>query len=60
CETQVRGELSKKGWKAREVQNMVFQAMSAISGWKAREVQNMVFQAMSAISESMEMNRRET
>lgn len=30
-ETQVRGELSKKGWKAREVQNMVFQAMSAIS-----------------------------
>ncbi len=29
-ETQVRGELSKKGWKGREVQNMVFAAMHAI------------------------------
>ncbi|MBX2871695.1 MAG: hypothetical protein KTR30_06340 [Saprospiraceae bacterium] len=30
-ETQVRGELSKKGWKDKGVQDMVFEAMSAIS-----------------------------
>lgn len=30
-ETQVRGELSRKGWKDKEVQDMVFEAMHAIS-----------------------------
>lgn len=30
-ETQVRGELSKKGWKEKETQDMVFEAMHAIS-----------------------------